>query len=185
MPRGPRVDYATIIPGTVDTMWGTAMTATVEVRHVRVAVFVAVDPCSAVRVGIHAVRQGTRHEALEPVRRGPGARFGAIGTDVLPDEQAALIELHSVRIAELQTRLSRSKTTSKSSHLPSSSGTKDDRTGKGVSKKPRPSRPGTPRRMVQAPDEIVRRRAEACGQCRADVLGAGPAGAPAPDPPTA
>jgi len=31
-------------------------------------VFVAVDHCSATCVGIHAALQGTRHEALEPVR---------------------------------------------------------------------------------------------------------------------
>lgn len=80
-PRGPRVHDGTIIPETVDTMWGTDMTATVTVQHGQVAVFVAVDHCSAECVGIHAALSGTRHEALEPVRQGIKARFGAIGKD--------------------------------------------------------------------------------------------------------
>lgn len=78
-PRGPRVHDGTIIPPTVDTMWGTDMTAAVTTRHGQVAVFVAVDHCSAECVGIHAALNGTRFEALEPVRQGVKARFGAIG----------------------------------------------------------------------------------------------------------
>ena len=62
-------------------MWGTDRTATVTVQHGQVAVFVAVDHCSAECVGIHAALNGTRHEALEPVRQGVKARFGAIGKD--------------------------------------------------------------------------------------------------------
>ena len=58
------------------------MTATVAKHHGQVAVFVAVDHCSAECVGIHAALNGTRHEALEPVRQGVKARFGAIGKDV-------------------------------------------------------------------------------------------------------
>ncbi len=46
------------------------------------AIFVAVDHCSAECVGIHAALHGTRHEALEPVRQGVKARFGGIGKDV-------------------------------------------------------------------------------------------------------
>ena len=66
----------------MDTMWGTAMTATITMQHGQVAVFVAVDHCSAECVGIHAALHGTRFEALEPVRQGVKARFGAIGEDV-------------------------------------------------------------------------------------------------------
>jgi putative transposase len=66
----------------VDTMWGTDMTAAVTREHGQVAVFVAVDHCSAECVGIHAALRGTRHEALEPVRQGVTARFGAIGKDI-------------------------------------------------------------------------------------------------------
>jgi putative transposase len=46
-PRGPRNHDGTIIPETVDTMWGTDMTATVTTEHGQVAVFVAVDHASA------------------------------------------------------------------------------------------------------------------------------------------
>ena len=80
-PRGPQVHDGTIIPETIDTMWGTDMTAAVTTRHGQVAVFVAVDHCSAECVGIHAALRGTRFEALEPVRQGVKARFGVIGED--------------------------------------------------------------------------------------------------------
>jgi len=58
------------------------MTATVTVQHGQVAVFVAVDHCSAECFGIHAALTGTWHEALEPVRQGVRVRFGAIVQDV-------------------------------------------------------------------------------------------------------
>ena len=60
-PRGPRNHDGTIIPEAIDTMWGTDMTATFTVEHGQVAVFVAVDHCSAECVGIHAALHGTRH----------------------------------------------------------------------------------------------------------------------------
>jgi putative transposase len=81
-PRGPRSHDGTIVPATVDTMWGTDMTAAVTTEHGQVAVFVAVDHCSAECVGIHAALRGTRHEALEPIRQGVRERFGAVGPDI-------------------------------------------------------------------------------------------------------
>ena len=45
------------------------------------AVFIAVDHHSAECVGIHAARQGTRFEALEPLRQGVRRCFGAFGPD--------------------------------------------------------------------------------------------------------
>jgi putative transposase len=77
-PRGPRTHDGTIIPETIDTMWGTDMTAGFTVEQGQVAVFVAVDHCSAECVGIHAALHGTRHEALEPVRQGVAERFGRV-----------------------------------------------------------------------------------------------------------
>jgi len=68
-PRGPRNHDGTIIPATVDTMWGTDLTTTLTGEG-QVAVFVAVDHCSAECVGIHAARRATRFEALEPIRQG-------------------------------------------------------------------------------------------------------------------
>ena len=57
------------------------MTATFTLEHGQVAVFVAVDHCSAECVGIHAALHGTRHEALEPVRQGVAERFGSVEKD--------------------------------------------------------------------------------------------------------
>ena len=59
----------TIIPATVDTMWGTDLTTTLTGEG-QVAVFAAVDHYSAECVGIHAARRATRFEALEPIRQG-------------------------------------------------------------------------------------------------------------------
>jgi hypothetical protein len=80
-PRGPRNHDGTIIPEAIDAMWGTDMTATLTVEDGQVAVFVAVDHCSASCVGIHAARHGTRHEALEPIRQGVSEHFGGVEKD--------------------------------------------------------------------------------------------------------
>ena len=80
-PRGPRNHDGTIIPDSLDTMWGTDMTTTWTAEG-QVAVFVAVDHHNAECVGIHAARRGTRFEALEPLRQGMRRHFGAIGRDV-------------------------------------------------------------------------------------------------------
>jgi transposase InsO family protein len=81
-PTGPRNHDGTIIPEATDTMWGTDMTTAYITEHGQVAVFVAVDHCSAECVGIHAALRGTRHEALEPIRQGVVEHFGAIARDV-------------------------------------------------------------------------------------------------------
>jgi transposase InsO family protein len=80
-PRGPRTHDGTIIAETIDTMWGTDMTAAFTLEQGQVAVFVAVDHASAECVGIHAALHGTRHEALEPVRQGVAERFGSAEKD--------------------------------------------------------------------------------------------------------
>lgn len=74
-PRGPRNHDGTIIPATIDTMWGTDMT-TAWTREGQVAVFIAVDHHNAECVGVHAARHGTRFEALEPIRQGVRRHFG-------------------------------------------------------------------------------------------------------------
>ena len=81
-PRGPQAHDGTIIPKGVDQMWGTDMTAAVTTQDGQAAVFIAIDHFTAECVGIHAAKRGTRFEALEPVRQGVQARFGAIGKDV-------------------------------------------------------------------------------------------------------
>ena len=80
-PRGPRAHDGTIIPETVDTMWGTDLTTTLTGEG-PVAVFVAVDHCSAECVGIHAARRATRFEALEPIRQGVRRRFGGFAQGI-------------------------------------------------------------------------------------------------------
>ena len=57
------------------------MTTAFTTEHGQVAVFVAIDHCSAECVGLHAARRGTRFEALEPVRQGVVERFGGVETD--------------------------------------------------------------------------------------------------------
>src|SRR5438270_1349883 len=53
-PRGPRNHDGTIIPDTVDAMWGTDLTTTITGEG-QATVFIAVDHCSAECVGIHAM----------------------------------------------------------------------------------------------------------------------------------
>ena len=80
-PRGPRAHDGTIIPETVDAMWGTDLTTTVTGEG-QAAVFIAIDHCSADCVGIHAALRATRFEALEPIRQGVRRCFGAFGKNV-------------------------------------------------------------------------------------------------------
>jgi putative transposase len=75
-PRGPRSHDGTIIPDTLDTMWGTDLTTTITGEGLA-AVFVAVDHCSVECVGIHAAPRATRFEALEPIRQGVREHFGS------------------------------------------------------------------------------------------------------------
>jgi putative transposase len=83
-PHGPRSHDGTIIPETVDTMWGTDLT-TVWTSEGAAAVFIAVDHCSAECVGIHAAARATRFEALEPIRQGVRRYFGSFAQDITRD----------------------------------------------------------------------------------------------------
>lgn len=58
-PSGPRSHDGTIIPEAVDTIWGTDLTTTITGEG-QVAVFIAVDHCSAECVGIHVAERATR-----------------------------------------------------------------------------------------------------------------------------
>jgi putative transposase len=81
-PHGAKAHDGTISPAQVETMWGTDMTATFTRQEGQVAIFIAVDHGSAECVGIHAAKQGTRFEALEPIRQGVRTAFGAFGQDI-------------------------------------------------------------------------------------------------------
>ncbi len=80
-PRGPRAHDGTIIPATVDAMWGTDLT-TAWTGEGQAAVFVAIDHCSAECVGIHAALRATRFEALEPIRQGVRRCFGVFAAGI-------------------------------------------------------------------------------------------------------
>jgi transposase InsO family protein len=80
--HGPKAHDGTIIPDRPDAMWGTDATAS-WTEEGSATIFVAVDHYTAECVGIHAARRGTRFEALEPLRQGIRAHFGAY------DEQVA------------------------------------------------------------------------------------------------
>jgi putative transposase len=80
--HGPKAHAGTIIPASVDMMWGTDMTATYTRQEGQVAIFITVDHYSAEWVGIHAAKQGTRFEALEPIRQGVCTHCGAFGQDI-------------------------------------------------------------------------------------------------------
>src|SRR4051812_36140971 len=80
-PRGPRNHDGTIIPETMDTMWGTDLTTTFTGEG-QAAVFIAVDHFTAECVGIHASSRATRFEALEPVRQGVRRHFGGFAKDI-------------------------------------------------------------------------------------------------------
>jgi transposase InsO family protein len=80
-PHGPKAHDGTIRTERVDLMWGTDLTST-PTGEGQASIFVAVDHCSAECIGIHAARRATRFEALEPIRQGVRACFGAFADGV-------------------------------------------------------------------------------------------------------
>jgi transposase InsO family protein len=64
-----------------DAMWGTDLTSTLTGEG-QAAIFVTVDHCSTECIGIHAARRATRFEALEPIRQGVRAGFGAFAEGI-------------------------------------------------------------------------------------------------------
>jgi len=82
VPRAENPHTGTILTERPNEVWAADHTATVTVEEGQVTVFVAVDHCTTECVGIHAAKQATRFEALEPVRQGArdycgGFRAGA------------------------------------------------------------------------------------------------------------
>ena len=80
-PHGPRAHDGTIRTGRVDQMWGTDLTATLTGEG-QASIFVTVDHASTECLGIHAARRATRFEALEPLRQGVRACFGAFAEGI-------------------------------------------------------------------------------------------------------
>ena len=80
-PHGPEAHDGTIIPDRPDAMWGTDAT-TGWTDEGLATIFIAVDHYTAECVGIQAARRGTRFEALEPLRQGVHAHFGAYREEI-------------------------------------------------------------------------------------------------------
>jgi putative transposase len=80
-PRGPRSHDGTLVPETLDTIWGTDLT-TIITGEDQAAVFIAVDHFIAECFGIHAARHATRFEALEPIRQGVRQHFRGFAKDI-------------------------------------------------------------------------------------------------------
>jgi transposase InsO family protein len=80
-PHGPKAHDGTIRTEHVDAMWGSDLTSTLTAEG-QASIFVAVDHCSTECVGIHAARRATRFEALEPIRQGVRACFGAFAEGI-------------------------------------------------------------------------------------------------------
>ncbi len=80
-PHGPKAHDGTIRTTQVDAMWGSDLTSTLTAEG-QAAIFVIVDHCSTECLGIHAARRATRFEALEPIRQGVRACFGAFAEGI-------------------------------------------------------------------------------------------------------
>jgi transposase InsO family protein len=80
-PHGPKAHDGTIRTERVDAMWGTDLTSAMTGQG-QASIFVTVDHCSTECVGIHAARRATRFEALEPLRQGVRACFGAFAQGI-------------------------------------------------------------------------------------------------------
>jgi putative transposase len=80
-PHGPKAHDGTIRTERVDEMWGTDLTSTITGQG-QASIFVTVDHGSTECVGIHAAHHATRFEALEPLRQGVRACFGAFAEGI-------------------------------------------------------------------------------------------------------
>ncbi len=67
----------TIITEAPNQMWGTDATATFTDVEGSVTVFAAIDHCTADCLGIHAIKNANRFEALEPIRQGVKQYLGS------------------------------------------------------------------------------------------------------------
>ena len=102
-PHGPKAHDGTIRTERVDDMWGTDLTSTMTGEG-QASIFVTVDHCSTECVGIHAARRATRFEALEPLRQGVRACFGAFAEGVAGGLEAPPRPRQSVRRRRLPAR---------------------------------------------------------------------------------
>ena len=67
----------TILVDSPNQLWGTDATAAFTEQDGQVAIFAAIDHCTADCLGIHAVKKAHRFEALEPIRQAVREQFGS------------------------------------------------------------------------------------------------------------
>ncbi len=79
--HGPKAHDGTITTDLPDRMWGTDGTATLTGEG-QATIFIAVDHCTQECIGIHSALQGTRFEALEPIRQGIREHYGSYTSQV-------------------------------------------------------------------------------------------------------
>ena len=79
--HGPKAHDGTITTDLPDRMWGTDGTAT-RTGEGQATIFIAVDHCTQECIGIHSALQGTRFEALEPIRQGIREHYASYTSQV-------------------------------------------------------------------------------------------------------
>ena len=82
IPMEAKLHDGTIVTERPDQMWGTDMTLTITTAEGRASIFAAIDHCTAECLGIHAAKEGTRFEALEPIRQAVREYFGSYSAGV-------------------------------------------------------------------------------------------------------
>ncbi len=75
--HGPKAHDGTITTEQPNQMWGMDAMSCLIRREGTATVFVVVDHCASECIGIHAAKPGTRFEAVELLRQGIRALFGA------------------------------------------------------------------------------------------------------------
>ena len=81
-PHGPKAHDGTIRTERVDEMRVPRISTLTSTGEGQAAIFVTVDHASTECLGIHAARRATRFEALEPLRQGVRACFGAFAQGI-------------------------------------------------------------------------------------------------------
>jgi len=92
-PAGPKSHDGVIVTSRPDEMWGTDATSTATDEG-KATIFFVVDHCTMECLGIHAARQGTRWEALEPLRQAVSDVFGGYAKHVAKSSGLALRHDH-------------------------------------------------------------------------------------------
>lgn len=72
----------TILVDSPNQLWGTDATGAFTEQDGQVAIFAALDHCTADCLGIHAVKKAHRFEALEPIRQAVREQFGSFSAGV-------------------------------------------------------------------------------------------------------